>query len=54
MQKFRSKATPDIVFALSKGRIFEETLPILKKAGIFLAQKEDQSRKLVLETNKKT
>lgn len=38
--------------ALSKGRILEESLPLLAKAGI--APREDvlQSRKLIFETNR--
>jgi len=42
-----------ITLALSKGRIFDETLPLLKAAGIEVAEDPEKSRKLKL-TNKKT
>lgn len=42
-----------ITIALSKGRIFEETMPILNKAGIFCDEDPEKSRKLVLTTNNK-
>ena len=37
--------------ALSKGRILEQTLPLLKKAGLEIADEELNSRKLILDTN---
>ena len=40
-----------LTIALSKGRIFEQTLPLLKKAGLDISSKELDSRKLVLNTN---
>ena len=40
-----------ITIALSKGRIFEETLPLLAAAGIVPAENPDSSRKLIIETN---
>lgn len=40
-----------ITVALSKGRIFEETLPLLRAAGIEVLDDPDTSRKLILETN---
>jgi ATP phosphoribosyltransferase len=40
-----------ITLALSKGRIFEETLPLLKAAGIEVLEDPDTSRKLILPTN---
>ena len=40
-----------ITLALSKGRIFEETLPLLKAAGIEVLEDPEQSRKLILTTN---
>ncbi len=40
-----------ITLALSKGRIFEETLPLLKAAGIEVLEDPDKSRKLILPTN---
>ncbi|HEY8085707.1 MAG TPA: ATP phosphoribosyltransferase [Methylophilaceae bacterium] len=41
-----------ITIALSKGRIFEETSPLLEAAGIVPAEKPESSRKLILSTNK--
>lgn len=41
-----------VTIALSKGRIFEETLPLLKNAGIVPLDDPDTSRKLILETNR--
>ena len=40
-----------ITLALSKGRIFEETLPLLKAAGITVLEDPETSRKLILATN---
>lgn len=40
-----------LTLALSKGRIFEETLPLLKAAGIEVAADPETSRKLILPTN---
>ncbi|WP_349677069.1 MULTISPECIES: ATP phosphoribosyltransferase [unclassified Methylophaga] len=40
-----------LTLALSKGRIFEETLPLLKAAGIEPLDDPEKSRKLILETN---
>ena len=40
-----------LTIALSKGRILEQTLPLLKKAGLNISSKELDSRKLVLNTN---
>jgi ATP phosphoribosyltransferase len=40
-----------ITLALSKGRIFEETLPLLKAAGIEVLEDPEKSRKLILDTN---
>jgi len=42
-----------ITIALSKGRIFDETLPLLKAAGIRTTEDPETSRKLILETNKR-
>ena len=39
-----------ITLALSKGRIFEETLPLLKAAGIEVLEDPEKSRKLILAT----
>ena len=41
------------VIALSKGRIYKETLPLLAQAGIEPLDDPDTSRKLILETNQK-
>lgn len=40
-----------LTLALSKGRIFEETLPLLKSVGIVVSEDPEQSRKLILSTN---
>ena len=40
-----------ITLALSKGRIFDETLPLLKAAGIEVLEDPEKSRKLILATN---
>jgi ATP phosphoribosyltransferase len=41
-----------ITLALSKGRIFEETLPLLAAAGVVPADDPDKSRKLIIETSR--
>ena len=41
-----------ITIALSKGRIFEETLPLLEAAGIKPLEDPESSRKLILSTNR--
>ncbi len=41
-----------ITLALSKGRIFEETLPLLRAAGIEVLEDPETSRKLILPTNR--
>jgi ATP phosphoribosyltransferase len=40
-----------LTIALSKGRIFRETLPLLQQAGIEPADDPETSRKLILDTN---
>ena len=40
-----------ITLALSKGRIFDETLPMLAAAGIEVTEDPEKSRKLILGTN---
>ncbi len=40
-----------ITIALSKGRIFDETLPLLAAAGIVPTEHPETSRKLIIETN---
>ncbi|MBV8605270.1 MAG: ATP phosphoribosyltransferase [Pelomonas sp.] len=44
--------TTPITLALSKGRIFEETLPLLRAAGIEVLEDPETSRKLILATNR--
>lgn len=41
-----------ITIALSKGRIFEETTPLLAAAGISPAEDPESSRKLIIGTNR--
>jgi ATP phosphoribosyltransferase len=41
-----------ITIALSKGRIFDETAPLLKAAGIVARDDPEKSRKLILRTNR--
>lgn len=41
-----------ITIALSKGRIFEETLPLLAAAGIMPLEDPESSRKLIIGTNR--
>ncbi|MBS1217432.1 MAG: phosphoribosyltransferase [Proteobacteria bacterium] len=42
-----------ITIALSKGRIFDETVPLLKAAGIVARDNPESSRKLILTTNRR-
>lgn len=44
--------TCGITIALSKGRIFEETLPLLAAAGIVPGENPEKSRKLIIGTNR--
>ena len=41
-----------ITLALSKGRIFDETLPLLRAAGIEVTEDPEKSRKLILATSR--
>lgn len=41
-----------ITLALSKGRIFDETLPLLKAAGVEVTEDPETSRKLILSTTR--
>ena len=41
-----------LTLALSKGRIFDETLPLLAAAGITVSEDPEKSRKLILPTNR--
>ena len=40
-----------LTIALSKGRILDQTIPLLKKAGISIPKSELESRKLIIDTN---
>ena len=40
-----------ITLALSKGRIFEDTLPLLRAAGVEVLEDPERSRKLILPTS---
>ena len=46
-----SAGKPALTLALSKGRIFDETLPLLKAAGISVLEDPEKSRKLILPTS---
>jgi len=41
----------NLTIALSKGRIFKETMPLLEAAGIKVLDDPETSRKLILDTN---
>jgi ATP phosphoribosyltransferase len=45
-------AVNGITLALSKGRIFEETLPLLAAAGVVPTDDPEKSRKLIIGTNR--
>jgi ATP phosphoribosyltransferase len=40
-----------ITLALSKGRIYDETLPLLQRAGVRVTEDADATRKLILATD---
>ena len=42
-----------LTIALSKGRILDQTLPLLENVGLSISKKELESRKLILDTNLK-
>jgi ATP phosphoribosyltransferase len=44
--------TAGITLALSKGRIFDDTLPLLRRAGIEVLDDPETSRKLILPTSR--
>ncbi|MEI2415463.1 ATP phosphoribosyltransferase [Orrella sp. JC864] len=44
-------AARPLTLALSKGRIFEETLPLLAAAGIEVTENPEKSRKLIIPTS---
>jgi ATP phosphoribosyltransferase len=41
-----------MTFALSKGRIFDEALPLLKSAGLMPQESPESSRRLILQTQR--
>ena len=41
-----------VTIALSKGRIFEQTLPLLAAAGVVPTENPEESRKLIIGTNR--
>jgi ATP phosphoribosyltransferase len=43
---------PGIAIALSKGRILDESLPLLAKAGIVASEDASTSRKLIIDTSR--
>lgn len=45
-------SAPVLTLALSKGRIFEETLPLLEAAGVEVKDDPERSRKLILDTTR--
>src|SRR5690625_4291125 len=47
----QNSQTHPITLALSKGRIFDETLPLLNQAGIKVLENPEESRKLILPTS---
>lgn len=52
MSQTAEKPSQELILALSKGRIFEETMPLLEAAGITVLEDPETSRKLILPTNK--
>ena len=51
MSAFSNLAGGQLILALSKGRIFDDTLPLLAAAGIVVTEDPETSRKLILATN---
>jgi ATP phosphoribosyltransferase len=51
MKQAKTMKNQQLTLALSKGRIFEETLPLLEAAGIRVTENPETSRKLILATN---
>ena len=43
---------PSLTIALAKGRTFEETLPLLARAGIAPVEDPESSRKLIIDSNR--
>jgi len=46
------RAPMPLTLALSKGRIFDETLPLLARAGLSVLEDPEASRKLIVPTNR--
>lgn len=44
--------SPIVTFALAKGRILDEALPLLARAGIAPAENPETSRKLIIDSNR--
>ncbi|MBS1169444.1 MAG: phosphoribosyltransferase [Burkholderiaceae bacterium] len=51
MNATANNQSQQLILALSKGRIFEETQPLLEAAGITVTEDPETSRKLILPTN---
>ena len=51
MTQLNQPANDQLILALSKGRIFDDTLPLLAAAGITVLENPETSRKLILATN---
>lgn len=51
MNQAENNNSQELVLALSKGRIFDETMPLLHEAGIEVLEDPESSRKLILPTN---
>jgi len=51
MSGFNRDASAKLILALSKGRIFDDTLPLLEAAGIRVLENPETSRKLILATS---
>jgi ATP phosphoribosyltransferase len=47
-----TRDAPVITFALPKGRIFDEIVPLLKAAGIDVAEDPEKTRKLIVGTSR--
>lgn len=52
MSPMKQNTDESLIIALSKGRIYKETLPLLAHAGIEPLDDPDASRKLILDTNR--
>ncbi len=51
MTGFAPADSSKLILALSKGRIFDDTMPLLQAAGITVSDNPETSRKLILDTN---